>query len=120
VPSSPLYPPFRAEHIGSFLRPEALLRARAARAAGSITAADLREAENDAIRDFVALQQRLGFEAVTDGEFRRSTYTENLTTQGMTGVSAEQSGELEWSYTNAAGHKERGRLPAVHDRIRWS
>ena len=103
----PLNPPFRAEHIGSFLRPPALLKARAAHAAGRLTDAELRAAEDDAIRDFVALQERLGFQAVTDGEFRRSTYSENLTTAGMTGVTAEQSGEMEWSYTNAAGHKER-------------
>jgi 5-methyltetrahydropteroyltriglutamate--homocysteine methyltransferase len=118
--SIPHDPPFRAEHVGSFLRPPALLAARAEHAAGRLSAAALREAEDEAIRDFVALQERLGFAAVTDGELRRSTYTENLTTAGITGVSAEHSGELAWSYTNASGHKERGRVPKVHDRIRWS
>lgn len=116
---SPLNPPFRAEHIGSFLRPARLLEARAAHAAGRLSATELRTVEDAAIRSFVALQERLGFQVVTDGEFRRSTYSENLTTAGMTGVVAEQSGEMEWSYTNASGHKERGRLPAVTDRIRW-
>jgi len=120
LPSIPRDPPFRAEHIGSFLRPPALLRARAEAAAGRLSAVELRRAEDDAILDFVGAQERLGFAAVTDGEFRRSTYTENLTTAGITGVSAEQSGELAWSYTNASGHKERGRVPSVHSRIRWS
>lgn len=113
-------PPFRAEHIGSFFRPPALLQARAEHEAGRLDAAGLRAVEDAAIRDFVALQEDLGFEVATDGEFRRSTYTANFTTSGLTGVSAEQTGELEWSYTNAAGHKERGRLPAVTDRIRWN
>jgi 5-methyltetrahydropteroyltriglutamate--homocysteine methyltransferase len=120
LPDIPNDPPFRAEHIGSFMRPAALLRARDEHAAGRLSDAELRAAEDDAIRDFVALQERLGYEAVTDGEFRRSTYTENLTTAGITGVSAEQSGELAWSYTNASGHKERGRVPSVNGPIRWS
>jgi 5-methyltetrahydropteroyltriglutamate--homocysteine methyltransferase len=115
-----LNPPFRAEHIGSFLRPPELLAARAARDAGSLPAAALRAEEDRAIRDFVRLQEELGFAVVTDGEFRRSTYTANFTTSGLTGVTAEQTGEGQWSYTDASGHKERGRLPAVHDHIRWS
>jgi 5-methyltetrahydropteroyltriglutamate--homocysteine methyltransferase len=115
-----LNPPFRAEHIGSFLRPPELLAARAARDAGTLPAAALRAVEDQAIRDFVRLQEELGFAVVTDGEFRRSTYTANFTTSGLTGVTAEQTGEGQWSYTDASGHKERGRLPAVHDRIRWS
>lgn len=120
MPEPRLNPPFRAEHIGSFLRPPALLQARAQHAAGRLTVPDLRIYENDAINDFVRLQESLGFQVVTDGEFRRGTYTENFTTSGLTGVSAEQIGEGEWSYTDASGHRERGQLPAVHDRIRWN
>ena len=113
-------PPFRAEHIGSFLRPPELLQARAEHEAGRLSDAGLRVAEDAAIRGFVALQRRLGLRVATDGEFRRSTYTANFTTSGLTGVVAEQTGEGEWSYTDASGHKERGRLPAVQARIRWS
>jgi 5-methyltetrahydropteroyltriglutamate--homocysteine methyltransferase len=113
-------PPFRAEHIGSFLRPEALLRARADRAAGAISDAAVHEAENVAIRDFLALQQRLGFKSVTDGEFRRSTYTSNFTTEGLSGVTADQIGEEAWSYTDASGHRERARIPTVQGRIQWN
>jgi 5-methyltetrahydropteroyltriglutamate--homocysteine methyltransferase len=120
MPSKPVNPPFHAEHIGSFLRPAALLEARDAYAAGRIAADELREAENAAIRDFVALQESLGFQAVTDGEFRRSTYTENFTTSGLSGVSAEQIGDGAWAYTNASGHQERARIPRVHGPIRWN
>ncbi len=120
MPHAELNPPFRAEHIGSFFRPPELLQARREHEAGRLSAADLRTAENSAIRGFVDLQERLGFKVVTDGEFRRSTYTANFTTAGLSGVTAEQIGEGEWSYTNASGHKERGRVPAVNDRIRWN
>jgi 5-methyltetrahydropteroyltriglutamate--homocysteine methyltransferase len=67
-------PPFRAEHVGSLLRPKALLDARAAFAQGKITRAELSATEDAAIREAIALQQRLGFRFVTDGEFRRRSY----------------------------------------------
>jgi 5-methyltetrahydropteroyltriglutamate--homocysteine methyltransferase len=119
MPDSSTSPPFRAEHIGSFLRPPALLAARGEHAAGRLSAEGLREAENATIRDFVALQEGLGFQAVTDGEFRRSTYTENFTTSGLSGVSAEQTGEGAWAYTDASGHRERARILSVNGPVRW-
>jgi 5-methyltetrahydropteroyltriglutamate--homocysteine methyltransferase len=64
-------PPFRADHVGSLLRPPELLRARAAHAAGRIAAEELRRAEDDAIRQVVKMQEHVGLQAVTDGEFRR-------------------------------------------------
>ena len=67
-------PPFRADHVGSLLRPPELTRARAERAAGRISAAELRAVEDDAIRDAVALQERVGLQTVTDGEFRRGSW----------------------------------------------
>lgn len=65
-------PPFRADIVGSFLRPEALKQARAAAAAGAIDAAALRAVEDDAIADLVRRQRDHGLQPVTDGEFRRS------------------------------------------------
>jgi len=67
-------PPFRADHVGSLLRPKPLLAARAEYAAGKITAARLRAVEDDAIREAVALQRDVGLRAVTDGEFRRGSW----------------------------------------------
>jgi 5-methyltetrahydropteroyltriglutamate--homocysteine methyltransferase len=110
---NPLHPPFRAEHIGSFLRPAALLRVRADHAAGRRTDAELRAAEDEAIRGFVALQESLGFQVVTDGEFRRNTYTSNFTTEGLTGVTAEHKASDVWSYINAKGHKEPAFRPCM-------
>jgi methionine synthase II (cobalamin-independent) len=67
-------PPFRAEHIGSLLRPAELLRERARFAKGEINAAELRSAEDDAIADVIRRQEQVGFKFVTDGEFRRRSY----------------------------------------------
>jgi 5-methyltetrahydropteroyltriglutamate--homocysteine methyltransferase len=67
-------PPFRADHVGSLLRPAKLHAARAERAAGKISAAQLRAVEDDAVREAVALQQQAGLQSVTDGEFRRATW----------------------------------------------
>ena len=118
MPQPPFNPPFRAEHIGSFFRPQELLESREACKAGRLAPEQLRIAEDAAIGDFVRLQEELSFAAVTDGEFRRDTYTANFTTSGLTGISADVVGEEEWTYTDATGHRERARLPTVHGRIR--
>jgi 5-methyltetrahydropteroyltriglutamate--homocysteine methyltransferase len=67
-------PPFRADHVGSLLRPPELLRAREDAAAGRITTDELRDVEDDAIRDAVRMQQDVGLRSVTDGEFRRTSW----------------------------------------------
>ena len=65
-------PPFRADHVGSLLRPQRLLDAREKRKRNEITAADLTRVEDDAIREVVKLQEDVGLDAITDGEFRRT------------------------------------------------
>jgi methionine synthase II (cobalamin-independent) len=65
---------FRAETVGSFLRPDYLLAARHDFSAGRIAAAALRAVEDRAIRDIVAHQEDIGFRIVTDGEFRRENW----------------------------------------------
>jgi 5-methyltetrahydropteroyltriglutamate--homocysteine methyltransferase len=67
-------PPFRADHVGSLLRPRALLDARSRFQQGHIGAAQLRHAEDEAIRDAVRMQENIGLRGVTDGEFRRTTW----------------------------------------------
>ncbi|HEX9397480.1 MAG TPA: 5-methyltetrahydropteroyltriglutamate--homocysteine S-methyltransferase [Burkholderiales bacterium] len=64
-------PPFRADHVGSLLRPKELHEARAQERAGKISAAALKKVQDKCIRDVVALQEEVGIPAVTDGEFRR-------------------------------------------------
>src|SRR5690606_20703148 len=67
-------PPYRADHVGSFLRPQRLLEARERRARGEIDAAALRAIEDDAIREVVRRQEEVGLEGITDGEFRRTFF----------------------------------------------
>jgi 5-methyltetrahydropteroyltriglutamate--homocysteine methyltransferase len=65
-------PPFRADHVGSLLRPQALKEARAKREAGAITAAQLKAMEDREIRRVIDKQQEIGLKLATDGEFRRA------------------------------------------------
>jgi 5-methyltetrahydropteroyltriglutamate--homocysteine methyltransferase len=67
-------PPFRADHVGSLLRPTALLQARDDFKAGRIDAAALRRAEDEAIRGAVKLQEEVGLHGITDGEYRRGSW----------------------------------------------
>jgi 5-methyltetrahydropteroyltriglutamate--homocysteine methyltransferase len=67
-------PPFRADHVGSFLRPRFLLEAREQRARGEITREQLREVEDRAIAEIVKFQQDVGLQSITDGEFRRTYF----------------------------------------------
>jgi 5-methyltetrahydropteroyltriglutamate--homocysteine methyltransferase len=67
-------PPFRADHVGSLLRPAELTRARAEHKEGHLSAADLRKYEDAAINDVVRMQEDLGLQGITDGEFRRSSW----------------------------------------------
>ncbi|MFM7971720.1 MAG: 5-methyltetrahydropteroyltriglutamate--homocysteine S-methyltransferase [Betaproteobacteria bacterium] len=67
-------PPFRADHVGSFLRPAYLLQAREQKARGEITPAQLREVEDRAIDEIVRFQADVGLQSITDGEFRRTYF----------------------------------------------
>jgi 5-methyltetrahydropteroyltriglutamate--homocysteine methyltransferase len=84
-------PPFRADHVGSLLRPPALLAARDAAAKGEISKAQLRSAEDAAIREVVAFQEGLGLQSVTDGEFRRTFFHIDFL-ERIEGIEVSESG----------------------------
>jgi 5-methyltetrahydropteroyltriglutamate--homocysteine methyltransferase len=67
-------PPFRADHVGSLIRPDALIAARAAAERGEIAAAELARMQQAAIGDVVRLQQDIGLKVVTDGEYNRQSW----------------------------------------------
>ena len=96
-------PPFRADHVGSFLRPPELLKARAEAAAGMMSKAELRKREDAAIRDIVRKQEELGFKAVTDGEFRRTFFHLDFL-QGFANV------EVRMAKVKARFHTDSGEL----------
>ena len=96
-------PPFRADHVGSFLRPRALLDAREKQQNGAITRAELRTVEDAAIRDIVKFQESLGLQGITDGEFRRTYFHIDFLEQ-LEGV--ETGGGITVAFHNAAGNVE--------------
>jgi 5-methyltetrahydropteroyltriglutamate--homocysteine methyltransferase len=81
-------PPFRADHVGSFLRPKFLLDAREQKAKGEITAEQLRAVEDKAITDIVKFQEDVGLKSITDGEFRRTYFHIDFLEQ-LGGVTAD-------------------------------
>ena len=94
-------PPFRADHVGSFLRPKKLLDARDQNKAGTLSAAALRAVEDDAIRDIVRFQEDLGLRGVTDGEFRRTYFHTDFLTK-LSGVTTK--GGINVSFHSAGGN----------------
>jgi 5-methyltetrahydropteroyltriglutamate--homocysteine methyltransferase len=105
-------PPFRADHVGSLLRPQALKDARARRAAGEIDAAALAAVEDREIERVVRRQEAVGLQAVTDGEFRRAFWHFDFL-EGLAGVEsyeAAQGIQFKGIQTKARGLKVTGRI----------
>ena len=113
-------PPFRAEHIGSLLRPPSLLDQRARFARGEIGRDALTAAEDAAIRDATALQERVGFRFATDGEFRRRSYHSFFYRQ-LGDLSIDLIGGQE-AQIAGGGESGRGSQPQalVNSRVRWT
>jgi 5-methyltetrahydropteroyltriglutamate--homocysteine methyltransferase len=97
-------PPFRADHVGSLLRPPELLRARSEHQAGRLSAGELRRVEDSAIRDGARMQQEVGLAGVTDGEFRRGSWHMDFLYQ-IGGV-AKTDQTLRIQFRNEAGPVE--------------
>ncbi len=119
-------PPFRAEHIGSFIRPASLIEARRAFMAGKTALDELRRQEDRAIREVVALQEEAGFHSITDGEFRRTSYlSEFLNPIGVELLSGKSPDLLYHddaghTYHDDAGHTAPATLALVNRKIRWA
>ena len=106
-------PPFRADQVGSLLRPAALAGTRAAFKRGEVGAEAMREAENRAIRDAVQRQHDIGLQAVTDGEFRRDWWHLDFLGQ-LDGVTlAENAGQK----FQIAGQGEQPPIASVTGRV---
>ena len=98
MPESPR-PPFRADHVGSLLRPPELLQARADFAAGRIGAAQLRDTEDSAIREVVGMQREVGLRTATDGELRRESWHMDFIYQ-LGGISQVQDDTIRVAFHN--------------------
>jgi 5-methyltetrahydropteroyltriglutamate--homocysteine methyltransferase len=93
-------PPFRADHVGSFLRPPALLEAREHFATGEITREALRAVEDEAIAEVIRFQEDLGLNSITDGELRRTYFHVDFLEQ-LQGVEAR--GGIQVSFRSSVG-----------------
>ena len=106
-------PPFRAEHIGSLLRPPGLLAARQAAEAGRLSPEALRAEEDAGIREAVRLQEDVGLQAITDGEYRRGIYFGHF----PAAVSGFTEMESELTFRDAGGGMLRFRAAVVTGRL---
>jgi 5-methyltetrahydropteroyltriglutamate--homocysteine methyltransferase len=111
-------PPFRAEHIGSLLRPNTLLELRAKFARGEIDAATLAKAEDQAIKDALVLQERIGFKFATDGEFRRRSYHSFFYSK-LGDIRIDTLGGEE-ARAGTPGQRATQPVALINSRVRWS
>jgi 5-methyltetrahydropteroyltriglutamate--homocysteine methyltransferase len=119
-------PPFRADHVGSLLRPQRLRQARETllgaqtsdRHLGPHDNAELRAIEDDCIREVIALQERCGLGLVTDGEFRRRSWWLDLI-MNWEGTSADRTGSTDLAWRNAKGVQQAFSRLWVNGPIRW-
>jgi 5-methyltetrahydropteroyltriglutamate--homocysteine methyltransferase len=107
-------PPFRAEHIGSLLRPRPLREAYKAFADGRMDEAAFRAAQDESIRTVVAMQEALGFQGVGDGEFRRSSYWAHFV-EATAGLDVAQA---RFDFHDDAGHSTHFLAPDITGPVR--
>jgi len=111
-------PPFRAEHIGSLLRPKKLLDQRARFARREISQAELTESENQAIKEALTLQERVGLQLATDGEFRRRSYHSFFYRQ-LGDLSIDTVGGVD-AQGGTPGKRASQPVAMIKSRVRWS
>ncbi len=116
--AAPHDPPFRADHVGSLLRPPGLKNLRQLHAAGKVSAEELRIAEDAAIRRVVAQQEQAGLQSVTDGEFHREDFYTDFFVRGLGGVEVRQEETVAY-FVDHEGRKIPIPWTQVVSRLRW-
>lgn len=114
LPQCRLKPPFRADHIGSLLRPDPLKEALAKHAAGGIGDGELKAVQDHHIREAIRLQEAIGLQGITDGEYRRSLYFDHF----PKAVSGFEQREAEMDFRDGSGAKLKYMTPIVVGRLR--
>jgi len=116
MPEPNTRPPFRADHVGSLIRPAKLRDAHAANLQGKLAPAALREIEDAAIKDAIAMQERVGLRPITDGEFRRNNWRDRFF-ERVDGFSKDKV-QSSFIFTDYAGNKSAGMpIPVVVARL---
>jgi methionine synthase II (cobalamin-independent) len=116
--ASPRKAPFRADHVGSLRRPQSLIDARSRYRKKEIGKDELTRAEDDAIREVVALQESIGLKSITDGEFRRQNYIIDFYFKafGRDGIGFEPG---DFYHRNDKGEKLPAERMVVKAKARW-
>ncbi len=117
---SRLNPPFRAEHVGSLLRPKVLLEARErlegdvySEHKGSIARGELRSLENECITEVIKMQEDVGLQGITDGEFRRRSWFQDFMLE-LNGASIKF---VEGTFVDSKGHKLPTPTPHFEEKL---
>lgn len=116
--TAPHNPPFRADHVGSLLRPAELKKARQDRAAGKISPQQLRALEDIAIRRVVAQQELVGLQSITDGESRREDFYTDFFIRGLGGVEVRMESTAAY-FVDHEGRKIPVPWAQVVSRMQW-
>ncbi|MEE2804384.1 MAG: 5-methyltetrahydropteroyltriglutamate--homocysteine S-methyltransferase [Pseudomonadota bacterium] len=107
-------PPFRADHVGSLLRPQSLMTAYSDYRSGHLSAESLAAAQDNAIREAIAMQESIGLESITDGEFRRVSYWARFVTR----VEGLEVAKATFTFRDDCGHQEQFSAPHVSNPVR--
>ena len=114
MPPAKLKPPFRAEHVGSLLRPAALRQAFRNYNGGKFSEEAFTAIQDEAVRGAVVLQENAGLRSVTDGEFRRASYWSHF----VEGIDGLEVAEARFDFTDGTGDKMQFLAPHVTGHIR--
>jgi 5-methyltetrahydropteroyltriglutamate--homocysteine methyltransferase len=106
-------PPFRADHVGSLLRPRAITEAFKKFNAGEITTEEVTAVQDQAIRDVIALQESVGLESITDGEFRRASYWSTFVER----VNGLEISKALFTFHDDHGHEQEFTAPIVTTKV---
>lgn len=119
MPATHHAPPFRADQVGSLLRPAHLIEAREKYRKRLIAADELRRMEDDAIREVVALQEAAGLQSISDGEFRRQSYIVDFFRKavGPGGLTAEKG---DFFHKNERGETIPIEKLVIHKPVKWT
>jgi 5-methyltetrahydropteroyltriglutamate--homocysteine methyltransferase len=109
----PANPPFRADHVGSLLRPKIINDAFKSFQAGSISREEVVAIEDQAIKEVIKLQQDVGLEVVTDGEFRRASYWSTFVER----VNGLEISESRFTFHDGDGHEHKFTAPIVTSEV---
>jgi 5-methyltetrahydropteroyltriglutamate--homocysteine methyltransferase len=114
-------PPFRAEHIGSLLRPPSLLELRTKYSRGEVDRQQLARAEDAAIKEALALQERVGLKLATDGEFRRRSYHSFFYRQlGDISIDTVGGEDAKGATSGQAGKRGSQPVAVIRSRVQWT